>query len=135
MSQENLGVVQNLYEAFANGDIPQVLGMMDAGIEWNEAENFPYADGNPYIGPEAVAGGVFQRLGSEWDYWSLDAAEILDSGDKVVAFGRYRAAHKKTGKEINAQFVHVWTLANGKATRFQQYADTAQVLGAMSGGN
>jgi hypothetical protein len=37
---------------------------MDPSIEWNEAENFIYADRNPYVGPQAVLEGVFTRLGS-----------------------------------------------------------------------
>lgn len=46
---ENLSIVDNLYKAFASGDIPAVLAGMDAHIVWNEAEGNTYADGNPYI--------------------------------------------------------------------------------------
>ena len=48
---ENLGTVKGMFHAVANGDFPAFLNLMDPRIEWNEAENFPYADGNPYIGP------------------------------------------------------------------------------------
>ena len=133
MSQSNIEVISGMYESFATGDVPSVLAAMDSEIEWNEAENFPYADGNPYIGPNAVFEGVFMRLGTEWDYWNLDIDHILDAGDIVVACGRYRAKNKETGKEINAQFAHFWGLSGGKARRFQQYADTAQVTQAMNG--
>lgn len=34
----NLNAVQNLYEAFAKGDVPSVLGFLDASIAWTEAE-------------------------------------------------------------------------------------------------
>jgi ketosteroid isomerase-like protein len=44
----------------------------------------------------------------------------------VLATGRYKAKHKKTGKKLNAQMAHVWTLKNGKVTKFQQYTDTKQ---------
>lgn len=52
-------LVRGIYDAFGKGDVPAVLGAMDPGIEWNEAENFIYADGNPYVGPQAVARGCF----------------------------------------------------------------------------
>lgn len=133
MSQENVNVIRNLYELFANGDVPTVLAGFHPEIEWNEAENFPYADGNPYIGPDAVLEGVFMRLGSEWDYWNLEIGEILGAGEAVVALGRYLAKNKATGKEVNAQFAHVWRVREGKAVRFQQYADTHQVAGAVTG--
>lgn len=32
---------------------------------------------------------------------------------------------------MNAQFVHVWRVKDGKAISFQQYADTYQVVNAM----
>lgn len=131
MSIENLNVIRDMYDAFGRGDIDAVVASLDPKVEWNEAENFPYADGNPYIGPQAVVEGVFNRLASEWEYWSLDREQFLDAGDYVVVTGRYHATHSKTGKDIRAQFAHVWQLHDGKAVRFQQYADTAQVAGAI----
>ena len=69
--EKDVEIVQNLYAAFAKGDVPAVLQKFDPKIVWNEAENFPYADGNPYVGPQAVLEGVFARLGAEWEYWNL----------------------------------------------------------------
>ena len=66
MSQENVDLVRGMYDAFAAGDVPTLLQSFDPEIVWNEAENFPYADGNPYVGPQAVVDGVFVRLGGEW---------------------------------------------------------------------
>jgi ketosteroid isomerase-like protein len=129
---DNAGVIQSLYNAFAKGDVPGVLAGLDAEVVWNEAENFPYADGNPYIGHDAVVNGVFARIGAEWEYWNLLDMSLSEMGsDKVFATGRYNAKHKRTGKSINAQFVHVWTLKDGKAIQFQQYADTKQVAAAI----
>lgn len=127
MSKENVALIQGIYDAFAAGDVAGVLGRMSADIVWNEAENFPYADGNPYTGPEAVAQGVFARCGSEWDGFAVVVEELLDAGDTIVALGRYRGTYKATGRSQNTQLVHVWRLAGGKAVRFQQYADTLQV--------
>lgn len=133
MSQVNIDFVSHVYGLFAQGDVPGVLDSMDPEIEWNEAENFPYADGNPYIGPQAVLDGVFLRLGSEWDYWILDVQEIIGAGDVVIACGRYKAKNKETGRVIDAQFAHFWGLREGKLAKFQQYADTYQAMGAVSG--
>ena len=41
MSAENVAVVKGIYQAFATGDVPAVVGAMSPDIEWNEAENFP----------------------------------------------------------------------------------------------
>ena len=128
---KNVEIVQNLYSAFAKGDVPAVLQKFDSKIEWNEAENFPYADGNPYIGPQAVLEGVFARLGAEWEYWNLTEQTYYEAtSGEIIVTGRYKAKNKMTSKEINVQFVHMWTLEDGMVTKFQQYADTYQVVEA-----
>jgi uncharacterized protein len=131
MSQQNVDLMRSLYEAFGRGDVPTVLGAMDPGIVWNEAEGFPYADKNPYVGPNAVLEGVFARLGGEWDGFKVTLEEVLDAGDTVVTMGRYGGAYKKTGTRIHAQFAHVWRLRGGKIVRFQQYTDTLQATKAV----
>ncbi len=127
MSSQNVELVQGIYDAFAAGDVAGVLARMSPDIVWNEAENYPYADGNPYVGPMAVASGVFARCVGEWDGFAVAVVEILDAGDTIVALCRYRGVFKATGRHQNAQVVHVWRVAEGKVSRFQQYADTLQV--------
>ena len=126
MSQENVALIRGIYDGFAAGDVAAVLGAMSADIVWNEAENFPYADRNPYVGPQAVAEGVFARCIGEWDGFTVTVDEILDAGDTIVALGRYSGTYKATGKAMNAQLAHVWRVEGGKAKSFQQYADTLQ---------
>ena len=97
---------------------------MSPGIVWNEAENFPYADDNPYRGPEAVLNGVLARLGSEWEGFAGVPEEFRDAGDTIIVLGRYRGTFRATGRAMNAQMVHVWRVKDGKAAAFQQYTDT-----------
>jgi len=130
--EKNVEIVQNLYSAFAKGDVPAVLQKFDPKIEWNEAENFPYANGNPYIGPQAVLEGVFARIGTEWEYWNLSEQTYYEvKSGEIIVTGRYKAKNKMTGKVMNTQFVHMWTLNDGLVTKFQQYADTYQAIEAM----
>jgi uncharacterized protein len=129
--RSNAEVVRGAYDAFARGDAPAVLGVFDQGIVWNEAENFYLADRNPYVGPQAVAEGVFGRILADFDDFSAQPTEIIDGGDTVVALGRYGGTYRATGRPVNAQFVHVWKLRDGKVVQFQQYTDTAQFARAM----
>jgi ketosteroid isomerase-like protein len=126
MSLENVDLVRSIYAAFASGDVPGVVARMAPDMVWNEAENFPYADGNPYEGPPAILTGVFARLGSEWDGFAAAPEEYLDAGDTVIVLGRYVGTYKATGRPLHAQMVHVWRLEGGRAVRFQQYTDTLQ---------
>ena len=132
MSKENVALIRGIYDGFAAGDVAAVLGAMSPDIVWNEAENFPYADGNPYVGPQAVAEGVFARCIGEWDGFAAKVDEILDAGDTIVALGRYGGSCKATGRAMNPQLAHVWRVADGKAVAFQQYVDTLQVARATA---
>ena len=131
MSAENVAAVKAIYQAFATGDVPAILAALSPDIEWNEAENFPYADGNPYHGPDAVLSGVFARIGGDWDGFSVDPREFVDGGDTVVMTGRYTGTHKATGRAMNPQVAHFWTFENGKAVQFQQLVDTLAVARAV----
>lgn len=130
--KQHIDIIQDLYAAFAEGNIKVVLGLFDPNIEWREAEGNPYADRNPYIGPQAILEGLFMRLGAEWEYWNNTAIELIEAKTgEVVSTGRYRAKHKGTGKELNAQFVHKFWFKDGKIVKFQQYTDTLQHVEVM----
>ena len=126
MSQENVDVVRGMYEAFGRGDVGSVIGALDPQVEWWEAENFIYADNNPYVGPNAVLEGVFMRIGGEWDGFTVSTKEVLDAGDTVIGHGYYSGLYKKTGKQVRAQFAHFFSFRDGKVVKFQQFTDTAQ---------
>jgi uncharacterized protein len=121
----NVEPVKAAYAAFAVGDIPTVLGLMQHDIRWEEAENSPY-DGSTAVGPDAVVEEVFMKLGSEWDGFTVTVEELLDCGDRVVAVGRYSGTYKQTGEPLDAQLVHIWTVRDGKLATFNQYTDTLQ---------
>lgn len=132
MSAANRNTVQGMYDAFGRGDIATVLAALDPDVEWWEAENFIYADNNPYIGPQAVLQGVFARIGAEWEGFSVSPKEVLDAGDTVVGHGYYAGKFRNTGRDVRAQFAHVFTFRGGKIVRFQQYTDTAQFRAATA---
>jgi len=125
----NLESVRGVYDAFAKGDVPAVLGFLDTGVAWTEAEGYPY--GGTYNGPDAVLAGVFMRLGSEWDGFSAIPEEFIDAGNTIVVLGQYSGKYKATGKSFKADFAHVWKISEGKAVRFVQYVDTLLVQRAL----
>lgn len=124
--------VRSLYDAFAAGDVPGLLAKFDPAIVWNEAEGFPYADGNPYEGGDAIVQGIFARLAEEWRDFRVEVGEVVGGPEVVTMFGRYRAIHATTGRELDAQCAHTWWIAEGKVTRFQQMVDTKAVATAST---
>lgn len=124
----NMTVIDNLYKSFGKGEIPAVLELLDQNVIWNEAESNEYADGNPYVGPDAVLNGVFARVGADHEYFNLADIQLHEmSNNQVLATLRYKAKIKKTGKVMDTQAAHFWTLKDGKVTSFQQFVDTKKL--------
>jgi ketosteroid isomerase-like protein len=121
----NKEIVEGVYASFALGDVPAVLGAMDQNIQWAEADGFPLA--GTYVGPQAVLEGVFMRLGEIGDEFAAVPEKIIAEGDTVVALGNYRWKNKSSGAPAEVKMVHVWTVAEGKLTTFQQHVDTVRV--------
>ena len=119
-------IIKGVYDAFARGDVAAVLGAFDPQIDWRDAEGFLYAEGNPYVGPAAVAEGIFARIVGDVQDFAVRPERFSDAGDTVLVEGRYSGTWKATGRPIDAQFAHVWQVRGGKVTRFQQYTDTRQ---------
>ena len=127
----NREIIMALYAAFDSGDMDAVLGLMADDIVWREAENNKWADGNPYVGPQAIAAGVFGRVPEEYDNFAVEIGQVVAEGDTVVMQGRYRAQVKGGGAVITPQIVHWWTVKNGKIAAFQQHVDTFVLAKAL----
>jgi ketosteroid isomerase-like protein len=127
MSQENINVINRVYEAFGRRDFEAVLEDFDPTIVWIAAVNSPLADRSPYRGLDEVRERVFTRIAAGFERLTVRVDEIFGADDKVVALGFYDGVYKANGKRFQAQVAHIWTLANGKAVKFQQYVDTYQL--------
>jgi ketosteroid isomerase-like protein len=122
---DQLNVVRAIYDAFARGDVPGMLGLLDQQVEWNEAEHVTLWPGGPIYGPDQVAAQVLSRFPELFgDTFRVEVERLHDCGDTVIMQGRYTATVRSTGRNLNVQVVHVWDVAGGKAVRWQQYTDT-----------
>ena len=76
--------------------------------------------------------GVFSHIGTEWEGFSATPYAIFEAGDdKVVSLGYYSGTFKKTGKRLKAKFAHVYTITDGKVSRFEQFGDSHLFRAAM----
>ena len=123
----NKQIVQGAYQAFAEGDVPQVLALMDDKIEWTEAEGFPLH--GTYVGPQAVVEGVFMRLGEIGDEFTVTPTLFVAEDDTVVAIGTYSWKHCSTGKPAIVQD-HL----DAAACRYAQSAGAVRLIGGAPPG-
>src|SRR5688572_1906837 len=92
--------VKAAYAAFARNDPSVLLGALDPSVMWNEAEGNPLADRNPYVGQQAIVEGVFSRLLSTIDGFTVTPDTFIDGGAHVVVQGRYGGAFKASGEKL-----------------------------------
>ena len=122
----NLETMKAVYAAFARNDPSVLFGSMAPDIRWHQAQGNPLADRNPYIGPQAIGEGVFGRLLSAIDNFTVTPETYVADGDYVVAVGRYSGVAKTSGAILDTPFCHVWRFSDGKIATFNQFTDTAQ---------
>ena len=126
---ERVQTVQQLYSAFAEGDMPR-LGELLADTHWVEAEGMPY--GGTYRGFGEIAANVFGPIMNDVQGFTARPDEIIPAGDDgVLALGTYHG--RGSAGEVATPFAHLWTVRDGRVTNFVQYADThlfRQAIGA-----
>ena len=82
MSEQSVEVAEDIYAAFARGDVPGVLGAFTDQIEWYEAEGMPY--GGLHRGGEAVAQNVFGPITEDVEGFAVTPEEFMASGGTVA---------------------------------------------------
>jgi ketosteroid isomerase-like protein len=127
--QENAVTIQQAYNNFQTGNIQGLLDQMSDNIAWE----LPEIEGVPLAGKRTGRDGVkdfFATLARDQDVLEFEPIESLAQGDKVVSLGHYKWRVKATGREYASNFVHVFTLREGKITGFREHFDTAVVAAA-----
>jgi uncharacterized protein len=128
VSADNVEVVRSIYEAFGRGDVDAVFGAMTTDIEWDESPGMPY--GGVYHGRDEIVTKVFGPILTDVDGFTADPDEIL-SLDENRVFAQGRHAGRGARGPVDARFIHLWTVQDGRVTRYQQLADTKRFCDAV----
>ena len=67
--------------------------------------------------PTPIAAGVFGRVASAIEDFTLVPAPFVGGGDQVVVMGRYGGVVKASGAPLDAQFCHAWRFEDGRIVR------------------
>ena len=132
---EGIELIRHVYALFGRGDIPNLVALFDPRIEWRQAEGNPVEpSGTPWLGPDEITERLFNQIGANWDGFTITPHRFHQAGGTVVVEGRYTGVFKATGRHMDAQMCHLWTLQGGKVAGFQQYVDTAQLQWVTASG-
>ncbi len=122
MAQQDVATMRRAYEAFNRADIPGVLAVFDEQIEWHEPGGGT-APAGTFRGAGSVASDVFATVPATFaEFQATPERFIADAADHVVVVGTFRG-QSKGGQQLEAPFVHVWELRDGKAVRFRNHVE------------
>lgn len=131
MSQANVDVVRALSRAVETKDLEAAFALaeqyFDDDLEWVEDPSWP--GGGTYRGIAAVR----QLLRERTDSFDIEQRieKLIDAGDDVVTFIRWRGRGHSSGAEAEMQVATVSTLRDGKIVRVRFYLDRNEALAAV----
>jgi uncharacterized protein len=124
--------IRSLYAAFGRADIKTILDNLDPAITWTsnrEGSTIPWS--GTWHGSAGVT-SFFQALSGNLDFERFEPRDFFEVDGTVVVLGHTGGRLKRNGQAVTADWVHVYTIANGKVARFREIYDTAPVVAALA---
>jgi ketosteroid isomerase-like protein len=129
MSQENVDLLRRGYEAFAEGDMETVLGLLDSNLVSEEGEQTLDTPGT-YYGRQGLL-DMFASVNQGLDSVRYTPERFVDLGDRVLVDVRRSGRGSLSGAPVDRPQFHLWDLADGRAVRFRSYGDRSEALEAV----
>jgi uncharacterized protein len=133
MSEANVNLVKEMYAAFGQGQIDRIVQTCVPDVEW---EMVGRPTDYPGFGKRTGHTGVLEFFGTVADnleFSEFTPREFYPCGDKVFVLGQYAMTVKKTGQPFRSEWIHVFTIQNGRVVSFREFTDTAQAAEAWRG--
>jgi ketosteroid isomerase-like protein len=129
-AQENKQLAVNGYQMFLKGDIQGILDLSSEDIEWTSADlpSIPFA--GAFHGKAGVL-DFFQKLGGAVEFLDYQPQSFIADEDKVAVSGVSTIRVRTTGATYDDNWVHIFTMKNGKTVRFDQFHNTAAAVAAF----
>jgi ketosteroid isomerase-like protein len=132
MSEENVEVVRQAFEAFQHGDqvdqAEALLAYADPEAELHSAV-IGGAEGNVYRGHEELRRWYAETFES-FEEVSFEWSEFRDLGDRVLAFGRIKLRGRESGVVLDSATGWIVTLRHGKLLRIEGFLSKGAALEA-----
>lgn len=125
MTERDAGeLVNSFYETFIGGDIDAVLAMLapDFQLVYSGPSVIPAA--GTWKGHDGFRNWAEAGLQGHLPPESFSFEEQIAHGDKVVLRGHVNLRVKTTGKTCESDFLHLWTVRDGKLASWIDFFDT-----------
>lgn len=123
MASQNIEAIRACYAGFRDRDVEGILSGMHPDVEWVHPDGMAkYGLGGTKLGHAGIK-EFLAHVPSVLGGMKLNPQEFIEQGDRVVVFGT-REVTSRTGTTATLNFVHSWTMRDGKATRMEDIFDT-----------
>jgi 2-(1,2-epoxy-1,2-dihydrophenyl)acetyl-CoA isomerase len=119
-----LDLARRLYDGFLAHDAAAIMALLHPDFEGRVSAGMPLGVGGRHSGAEAMMRDVWIPVFAAYDV-RVEADELLECGDRVVAVGGYRGTEREGSAPFDASFAHVLTIGDGLITALHQITDTA----------
>ena len=130
MSEENVDFLRRLYERWGSGDFRTDSWYVD-GFELVMGPDFP--DHGVHSGREGVRSYMRGFL-DPWERLTIEAEELSDSGETVLARVLQRGTGASSGIEIELRYFQLWTFEGSAPTRMETIMDEGEAVARMRRG-
>ena len=127
MSQQNVDAIRRVYERWSEGDLKSAIEVFDPLVLFVMPPDFP--DTGTYLGVERIAEYTRGFL-EPWTRITLEADEIADAGDHVVASVCQRGVGGVSGAATEFRYTQVWSFRGGRVIRLENFRERADALEA-----
>ncbi|MEO8407943.1 MAG: nuclear transport factor 2 family protein [Oxalobacteraceae bacterium] len=121
-------VVQQAYNAFSQGDVPAILDLVADEVDWEfvGSENLPYAGLRRNRDEVAV---FFTALAAADAIHVFEPREFIEADPHVTVLGWEQSTALDSNADFASEWVHVFTVRDGKITRWRGFFNTAARYG------
>lgn len=107
-------VVRDWIEACNGDDLERVVGLLHPEVEMHEAKTLPGAV--DAVGLEQVR-RYLERFGAHWSFFEWEPLELEVSGERALMRARVRFVGRKSGIEVDREWLYLFTVRDGKLFR------------------
>jgi ketosteroid isomerase-like protein len=126
MSEANVEALRRGYTALNRGDLSVVLDLLDPEIEWHEPATS--LEGGTHHGRDG-----FERFLRGWlesfDSFRVEPEQVVERGNDLVVVVHQTGTGRSSGLPVETRLAHVWTVADGKAVRWEAVQDHEAAVG------
>jgi ketosteroid isomerase-like protein len=111
-------------------DVQVFWDMLDEYVVW-DLRAWPTLDlDDIYFGRDAVIAGSRKYWGA-WDEYEIEAEELFDAGQSVVAILHERGRGKGSRVPVERHHPQLWTFREGRIVRWESFETRSKALKAV----